>query len=50
MRPELTDDEWDTLLDVLHDHGLIDSYYIADYNKVEELRSKLAEYYLEGNM
>lgn len=37
---ELTDDEWDTILKVIHDWGLIDTYHIADYSKVSNLQKK----------
>ena len=39
--PSLTEDEWDTVRKVLHDWGMIDSYFEADYSKVEELKKKL---------
>ena len=39
--PELTEDEVLTLRKVLHDWGLIDSYFIADFKKVEALKDKL---------
>lgn len=38
---DLTLDEWDTIRNVLHDWGLIDTYFVADYHKVEELKTKL---------
>lgn len=38
---KLTDDEWETMKNVLHDWGLIDTYFIADWAKVQDLKEKL---------
>lgn len=38
--PVLTLDEWDTIRKVLHDWGMIDTYYEADYEKVKMLKIK----------
>lgn len=38
---ELTEIEFITLRYVLHDWGLIDSYFKADYKEVEKLKKKL---------
>lgn len=36
----LTEAEWKTIKQVIHDWGLIDTYFIADYHEVEALKRK----------
>lgn len=37
---KLTDEEWRTIQHVVHDWGLVDSYFIADWSSVERLKEK----------
>lgn len=37
---KLTEEEWETFQKVLHDWGLIDSYFEADWSAVRKLQDK----------
>lgn len=38
---KFTDDEFQTIREVFHDWGLLDMYFIADWDKVQTLKKKL---------